>query len=97
MLLLDLADSVKETSDFIEALFARYACELGIHARPLLVLSGSSGGEVRLRITKPIHEFEPDLCMCLLVDRRLVKDVRDLDIAVLLRLRRIVEILCVRL
>ena len=97
MLLLNLADSIKEPRNLIEALFACHARELGVHARPLFVLSGSGIGEVCLRIANAVHEFKPDLCVCLLIDRRLIEDVRDLRVAVLLRLRRIVEILCVRL
>ena len=97
VLLLDLADGVEETRNLVESLLARDACELGVHARPLLILPGGGIGEVRLRVADTVHEFEPDLCVCLLVDCRLVEDVRDLDVAILLRLRRIVEILRMRL
>ena len=99
MLLLDLANCVEETGNLIEALFARHTGKLGVHARPLAMLAGSGIGKIFLRVADTVHELEPDLGMCLLVARRLVKDVRDLLIAILLRLRSVVEVLrmCLRL
>ena len=99
MLLLDLANCVEETGNLIEALFACHTGKLRIHARPLAMLAGSGIGKVFLRVADTMYELEPDLGMCLLVARRLVKDVRDLLIAILLRLRSVVEVLrmCLRL
>ena len=99
MLLLDLADCIEETGDLIESLFARHTGKLGIHARPLVMLAGSGIGKIFLRVADTVYELEPDLGMRLLIARRLIKDVRDLLIAILLGLRSVVEVLrmCLRL
>ena len=97
MPLLNLTNRVEEAGDLVESFCARHACEFGVHARPLFVLSCGRGGKVRLRIADAGDKLEPNLRVRLLVDRRLVEDIGNLDVAVLPCLRRIKEILRMRL
>ena len=97
VLFLNLADSIKEAGNLVKAFLTCHTGKLGVHARPFLIFSGGGSSKILLCVADAAHKFEPDLRMCLLVNRRLIENVCDLDIAVFLRLRCLKEILRMRL
>ena len=101
VMLLDLADLLKEECDAGEALFLRYASKLCVHIGPLVVLALSGvekvyrcGGNLAV-----VKKLEPDLCVLLLVVCGLLKEVSDLNVALFSCLGCVVSLLvsCLRL
>ena len=86
MLLLDLGNLLKQESDVIEALLTGINGHLSIHVSPLIVLALGSVVQVLHGVANAAQQLEPDLGMLLLVVGGLLKDLGDLDIAVLLGL-----------
>ena len=66
---------------------------MGIHVGPLVVFPLGGGLQVLLGGADAVQQFEPDLGVFLLVGSRLLKQLGDLDIAVLSGLRGKVVIL----
>ena len=98
VLLFDLAHAVKQRGDGVEALFTRHARKALVHIRPLVVFAVRRVGQIhRSGGHAVVQEFEPQLGVFLLVARRLFKDVRDLDVAVLLCLGCVILVLDARL
>ena len=86
VLLLDLGDLLKQESDLLEALLVSVLGHLIVHIGPLVVLALGSGVQVLHGVANAAQQLEPDLGMLLLVVGGLLKDLGDLDIAVLLGL-----------
>ena len=86
MLLLDLGDLLKQVGDLLEALLVSILGHLIVHIGPLVVLALGSGVQVLHGAANTAQQLEPDLGMLLLVVGSLLKDLGDLDIAVLLGL-----------
>ena len=78
MLLLDLADALKEKGQALETLFLGGLGHLTVHLGPFLVLAGGGGLQISGRIAQPAQLLEPELGMLLLIAGGLFKDGRDL-------------------
>ncbi len=98
VLLFDGGDALKERGDMVEALFARLLCEFGVHFRPLVILALRGVEQVvRRRADAVVQQLEPDLRVLLLVVGGLLKERRDLHVALFFGLRGVVAVLVARL
>ena len=70
--------------DLVEALFLSFLGHGGVHIGPLVVLTLSSSLQILRGAADASQKFKPDLSMLLLVGGSLLKDLRDLHIAILL-------------
>ena len=93
MLLLDLADAVKQESQLLKALLAGGFGHLLIHLGPLFVLTRRRSLQVGSGIADAAQLFEPQLGMLLLIAGGLLKDGRDLLEALFLGLAGKISIL----
>ena len=84
VLLFDLGDLLKQEGDVVEALLPGLLGHGGIHIRPLIVLALGGGLQILRRGPDAVQQLEPDLGVLLLIGGGLLKDLGDLDIAVLL-------------
>ena len=91
--LLDLAHQLEQVGDVVKALLPGLLGHVGIHVGPLVVFPLGGGLQVLLGGADAVQQFEPDLGVFLLVGSRLLKQLGDLDIAVLSGLRGKVVIL----
>ena len=95
VMLLDGADHLEFLRDFLETLFTGFAGHPRIHIGPLEVLAVRGVGQIGFRAGHgaPVQILEPDFGVLLLIGRRLLEEVGDLDISVFLGLRRVVRVL----
>ena len=93
MLLLDLADAVKQESQLLKALLAGGFGHLLIHLGPLFVLTRRRSLQVGSGIADAAQLLEPQLGMLLLIAGGLLKDGRDLLEALFLGLAGKISIL----
>ena len=82
--LLDSGYHSELSSKSLEALFLCLSCEGVVHIGPLVVLALCSVKKVCCGVAKLAKSLEPKLCVLLLVVCGLLKDSRDLLIALLL-------------
>ena len=94
---LDLRDLAELEGDVGEALGLGLVSHALVHVGPLLMLARCGGEEILRRRADARKELEPHLGVFLLVQRRLLKDGRDLLVALFLRLRGEVVVLVTRL
>ena len=97
--LLDSANATELRGDLGKTLLFGGLGELVIHRGPLVVLARGGIAQVvqRIRNSTVVQVLKPQLGMLGLVARRLCKDIRNLNVAVLFGLGCIVTILGVRL
>ncbi len=93
VLLLDLAHLLEQVGNVVKALLPGLLGHVGIHVSPLVVLPLGGGPQVFLGGADAAEQLEPDFRVLLLVGSRLLKQLGDLDIAVLSGLRGKVVIL----
>ena len=84
MSLLDSSNHSELVCKSLKALFLSFLCEGVVHIGPLVVFALCCCKKVSRGVTKSAESLEPELCMLLLVVCGLLKDSRDLLIALLL-------------
>ena len=86
MLLLDLGHFLEQEGDVVKALLLGLLGHGGVHIGPLIVLALGGSLQVLSGGADAVQQLEPNLSVLLLVGGSLLKNLGDLDIAVLLGL-----------